>query len=392
MPIPKVAKRGAASQPSPFFLLLFFLLPVLFGAGGCGAPGEPQPPSPPIPTAISDLTAQQAGDSVLLKFTMPKKSVRGESLKEVPTVEILRGRLKADGTPDAKSFRVVDTIPGALISKYTQEGQVEFHDPVSPDEIKDHASETLVYRVRTRVNDKKTSADSTDVSLRLYAVPARIDSLAVHVTERGVQLNWAVPDKTSAGEPLGPIQEFHVYRGELEAASAQAAAKDMGQAVWKSRPLQLAATAAPEFLDTGFDYGKTYAYLVRSVVVADGLQRESGDSQAAVVTPRDIFPPAAPQGVVAAVIPGQTAGSLVVDISWSLNVETDLAGYRLYRSEQEGTRGQLLSPEPLPTPAYRDNSVLSGKRYWYTVTAVDRAGNESAPSVALVVEVTQPSQ
>jgi len=212
------------------------------------------------------------------------------------------------------------------------------------------------------------------------------------VTERGVQLNWAVPDKTSAGEPLGPIQEFHVYRGELEAESAQAAAKDIEQAVWKSRPLQLAATAAPEFLDTGFDYGKTYAYLVRSAVVADGLQRESGDSQAAVVTPRDIFPPAAPQGVVAAVIPGQTAGSLVVDISWSLNVETDLAGYRLYRSEQEGTRGQLLSPELLPTPAYRDNSVLSGKRYWYTVTAVDRAGNESAPSVALGVEVTQPSQ
>ena len=391
MPIPQVARREAHRQPSPFLLLPFFLLPVLFDASGCGAPGEPQPPSPPIPTAITDLTAQQAGDAVLLTFTMPRKSVRGERLKDVPTVEILRGRLKADGTPDEKSFRVVDTVPGALIASYTQQDHVEFHDPVSPGEIKEHPGETLVYRVRSRVSSKKASAESKDVTLRLYAVPARIDSLEVHVTERGVELNWAAPDKTSAGEPLGPIQEFHVYRGELEAASAQTAAKDIVQAVWKSRPLQLAATTAPEFLDTGFDYGKTYVYQVRSVVVADGLQRESGNSAAAVVTPRDTFPPAAPQGVVAAVIPGATAGSVVVDISWSLNVETDLAGYRLYRSEQEGTRGQLLSPELLPTPAYRDNSVSSGKRYWYTVTAVDRAGNESAPSVALAVDVMQPS-
>jgi hypothetical protein len=341
--------------------------------------------------AIADLTAQQAGDAVLLTFTMPKKSVRGESLKEVPTLEVLRGSLKADGTPDAKSFRVVDTVPGSLIGNYVQQGKVEFHDPVSAVQIKEHAGELVVYRVRTRVSGKKTSADSKDVSLRLYAVPARIASLDVRVTEGGIQLKWTAPDKTSGGEPLGQIQEFHVYRGELDGTSAAAASKDMTQAVWVSRPLQLAATTAPEFLDKGFDYGKTYAYLVRSVVVAEGVQRESGDSQVDVVTPRDTFPPAAPQGVVAAVIPGSAAGSLVVDLSWSINVEADLAGYRLYRSEQEGTPGQLLTPDLLPTPAYRDNSVSSGKRYWYMVTAVDRAGNESAPSAAVAVEVTQPS-
>src|SRR5271157_5771582 len=391
MPIPKAARRAGPKQPSPYFSIVFFFLLIPFVAGGCGAPGEPLPPSPPIPTAIGDLTAQQAGDAVLLTFTMPKKSVRGESLKEVPTLEVLRGNLKADGTPDAKSFRVVDTVPGSLIGNYLQQGKVEFHDPVSAEEIKEHAGEAVVYRVRTRVSDKKTSADSKEASLRLYAVSARIASLDLRVTEGGIQLKWTAPDKTSGGEPVGQIQEFHVYRGELDGASAAAASKDLMQAVWKSRPLQLAATTTPEFVDTGFDYGKTYAYLVRSVVLADGAPHESGDSPAAVVTPRDTFPPAAPQGVVAAVIPGSVAGSLVVDLSWSINVETDLAGYRLYRSEQESTRGQLLSPDLLPTPAYRDNSVSSGKRYWYMVTAVDRAGNESAPSAAVAVDVAQPS-
>ena len=238
---------------------------------------------------------------------------------------------------------------------------------------------------------RKSSADSNDVSLRLYSVPARIASLDARVTESGIQLKWAAPEKTSAGEPLGPIQEFHVYRGELDPASAASAAKDSALTVWKSRPLQIATTTAPEFLDTGFDYGKTYAYLVRTIVLADGVAHESGDSQPAILTPKDTFPPAPPQGIVAAVLPGTSPASLVVDISWSINIETDLAGYRLYRSEQEGTQGQLLTPELLPTPAYRDNTVSSGKRYWYTVTAVDRAGNESAPSAATAVDVTQPS-
>ena len=287
---------------------------VLCVASGCGAPGEPLPPSPPIPVAITDLAAQQVGDAVLLTFTMPNKSVRGERLKEVPAMEVLRGTLKPDGTPDAKSFRVVDTVPGSLLSNYTQQGRVEFLDPISLDEISKHPGDSIVYRVRTRVSDKKTSADSKDVSLRLYSVPARIASLDARVTESGIQLKWAAPDKTSAGEPLGPIQEFHIYRGELDPASAASAAKDSALTVWKSRPLQIATTTAPEFLDTGFDYGKTYAYLVRTIVLADGVAHESGDSQPAILTPKDIFPPAPPQGIVAAVLPGTSPASLVVDI------------------------------------------------------------------------------
>jgi fibronectin type 3 domain-containing protein len=110
------------------------------------------------------------------------------------------------------------------------------------------------------------------------------------------------------------------------------------------------------------------------------------------VVPKDTFPPAAPLGIVAAVQPGATPGSAAVELSWSINVEPDLTGYRVYRSEQEGARGTLLTPDLLPSPAYRDNSVQTGQRYWYTVTAVDRAGNESTPSPAVAVEVAQLSR
>jgi len=377
-------------HPAQAFAIFYFLISIFFLASGCGAPGEPVPPAPPIPVAVTDLKAQQAGDGVLVSFTMPGKSVTGEKLEGVPTLEVLRGSLRPDGVPDAKSFRVVDTVPGALLAGYMRQGKVQFLDPIAPEETRAHPGETVVYRVRTRVSDKKASANSNDVTLNLYAVPERIDSLQARVTESGIQLKWMAPSRTSGGEPLSNIQEYRLYRGELDPASAEAAQKELRQAKWKSPLLQIATTTATEYQDAGFDYGKTYAYVVRSVIPAGSGTVESSESRLVVLVPRDIFPPAAPAGVVAAALADGASGRQVVDLSWSINVEPDLAGYRIYRREQEDTQGQVLTQELLPTPAYRDTSVSGGQRYWYTVTAVDRAGNESAPSAAVIVEIPQP--
>ncbi len=368
--------------------LLFFA--VLF-VSGCGAPGEPLPPAPPTPLAITDLNARQAGDAVQLNFTMPNKSTLGEKLKEVPAFEVLRGSLKPDSTVDEKSFRVVDTVPGSLVNGYEQKGKVEFMDPISPEELRTRAGEAVIYRVRTYISPKKISASSHDVSLKLYPVPAPIPSIDVELTENAVRLKWPAPTRTTPGEPIGAIQEYHVYRGELDPETASAAKKEPRQGKWKTPLLQIATTTLPEYQDLGFDYGKTYAYMVRSVIKVQGIPLESSDSPLVVLTPQDTFPPAAPQATVAAVLPGETSDALAVDLSWSINLETDLAGYRVYRSEEEGTRGELLTRELLLTPAYRDTSVKTGHKYWYRLTAVDKAGNESAPSVPLVVEVTQPS-
>jgi len=129
----------------------------------------------------------------------------------------------------------------------------------------------------------------------------------------------------------------------------------------------------------------------RTVITAENHPLESGDSTPAIVTPRDVFPPAVPQGLVTAVIVGSPTNAPEIDLSWSFNLETDLAGYRVYRSEQQDTPGQLLTPDLLLSPAYRDTSVQPGHRYWYSVTSVDRTGNESLPTAPVAAEITQPS-
>ena len=89
--------------------------------------------------------------------------------------------------------------------------------------------------------------------------------------------------------------------------------------------------------------------------------------------PPDSTPPAAPTGLSA------TAGDRTVALNWNNNAEPDLAGYRVYRRNQDGT----WPTTPAATPSasdWLDAGRINGTTYTYRVTAVDGAGNESQPS------------
>jgi hypothetical protein len=363
---------------------------VLGWVAGCGAPGEPTPPSPPVPVAVADLSAHQQGDGVEIDFNLPAKTIAGDRFTAVPAVEILRGLSKADGSPDPKSFRVVYTIPGTLVPNYVIESRVRFIDPVAPAEIRVHTSEVWFYEVRTRLSLKRASADSNRVAVRLFPVPEVITTLAARVQEKAVELSWTAPAGPAEAAAAQQISGYRVYRGELGSGSADAASTRLPETKWKSPLTLLATTEETKYDDTLFDFGKTYAYVVRSVVMAEGQPLESSDSNLVILTLQDTFPPAAPRDLVANVVPGTTVDSAVVDLSWSINLETDLAGYRVYRSEEAGTRGVLVTTDLLLAPAYRDTSVVQGHHYWYSATAVDRAGNESAASAAILVDTSKP--
>jgi hypothetical protein len=383
-------RKGTAlhltKRRAPGFGIFHFLLSIFLGSAGCGAPGEPSPPSPPVPVAITDLSAHQAGDGVELSFTLPARSISGEKLSSPPAVEILRGVVKPGGPADAKSFRVVYTIPGALVDDYRAGGSMRFTDPISSEETKAHPGEAVAYIVRTRASQKRASADSNAISVQVFPVPAPIATVEARVTESAVELSWPIP--AGAGEPISAIPGYRIYRADVKPpASSSPQVLPPGKAELQAAPLGSSVTNS--YRDTNFVFDQTYIYMVRSVIQAEGHELESSDSQPVTVTPRDTFPPAAPQDLVAALLPGAASGEVLVELSWSINLETDLAGYRVYRSEQEGARGELLIADLLPTPAVRDTSVKPGRRYWYIVTAVDRAGNESAPCAPVVVDVTQ---
>jgi hypothetical protein len=102
---------------------------------------------------------------------------------------------------------------------------------------------------------------------------------------------------------------------------------------------------------------------------------------------RNQFPPHAPAGLEAAP-DGAGVGDRSIDLSWTPNTERDLAGYIVYRQEIDakgvaaGTAARL-NPTPVAGPAYRDQTAVAGRRYAYFITAINTAGNESAPSEAV---------
>jgi len=88
----------------------------------------------------------------------------------------------------------------------------------------------------------------------------------------------------------------------------------------------------------------------------------------------DTTAPAAPTSLSA------TAGSETVSLDWNNNSEGDLAGYNVYRSTPSGGDYSKLNSSLVSSSDYIDNTVTNGIPYYYVVTAVDTASNESGYS------------
>ncbi len=371
------------------FLFSIFASALLFA--GCGVPGEPAERKPPIPAAVADLTAIQRGDNVILTFTFPKESIEGRELKQPPAIEIFRDfqTASAASTPAApsavpKNPTLLVTIPSAMVAQYDTQRHIRYVDELKPEDFTQHPGAQAVYFVRTRTSPKKVSEDSNAAALRVEPSPDQITDLKAEVTHQGIILTWTPPQKTVIG-PAPPIALYQIFRREVNQATAPNAPSQGSPSEKPSA--QIGDCPAPPFRDTQIQFGKTYIYTVRSVAQYPDLQIESLDSPPITVSPLDTFPPSAPQGLVVVLVPAQGAAPAYLDLSWSISAENDIAGYNIYRSEQEGASGQKQNPELLRTPAFRDMNIKPGHRYFYTVTAVDRVGNESPASAAAPGEV-----
>ncbi|MGA8367771.1 MAG: hypothetical protein WB716_10695, partial [Candidatus Acidiferrales bacterium] len=88
-------------------------------------------------------------------------------------------------------------------------------------------------------------------------------------------------------------------------------------------------------------------------------------------------------GLIAVCVPAQDGTPPHAELSWAISPETNIAGYNVYRSGEADVPGTRLNATPLLSPAFRDMNSTPGQRYFYSVTAVDRSGNESPASVAV---------
>jgi hypothetical protein len=367
---------------APVAFIFCFLTCAL--AAGCAAPGDPRPRHPVVPAAITDLAARQLGGAVVLTFSLPQQSTDHQSLAEPPAIEIYRAALSPGAAPDRKTpWRLVYTVPSERVDSYVNGDRIEFRDPLTPDDLGRAAGSPLAYRVRTRVVKSHASDDSNIITARIYSPPEAPRDPHVSVTETAIVVSWTEPLNNGASPATAG---YRVYRAEVEPGK-EPAPQDSSQVKLKFPATLEGSPSSLEFRDTHFEFGHTYVYTVRAVAQFGGDLIESADSAPAIATARDTFAPAAPQGLETAIVSATPQAPAYVELSWAISAEGDLAGYHVYRSDRDDTPGERIDREILPSPTFRDISVASGRRYFYRVSAVDRAGNESPLSSTVPVEV-----
>ncbi|MEU6088439.1 PA14 domain-containing protein [Streptomyces sp. NPDC047085] len=143
-----------------------------------------------------------------------------------------------------------------------------------------------------------------------------------------------------------------------------------------SKPLASTTPASTSYTDSTLPKtGATYYYEVRAY---DKAGNESTGTADQAVTTVDRTPPGVPGNVTAAGEVTPAGGTGGMKVGW--DKVADAVSYRVYRSASEnGTYTALGSTDQL---TYLDTTAAESTVYYYRVSAVDAAGNESARSAA----------
>jgi fibronectin type 3 domain-containing protein/glucose/arabinose dehydrogenase len=184
------------------------------------------------------------------------------------------------------------------------------------------------------------------------ATPSTPSNVAATTAPGGIKVSWTnSPEATATG--------YDIYRSE--------------SATGTFVKVNNAPVAASEFLDTTAPASATSYYKISA---ADNYGGESAPS-AVVSAARgaDATAPNVPTGVTGS---SRLDGVLV---NWVANTEGDLAGYKVYRSTSiDGTYTALNGGTVLTNNTLLDTGTNESATYYYKVSSVDQAGNESAMS------------
>ncbi len=350
---------------------MFLLLHALSVA--CGKIGDPLPPIPRSRMIIDELSVTQQGLQLVLSFPFTRtprtRLQRVDVYRLVEPVSAPRGLTQESFSERATIINSIaaDRIP-------LDQSTVSFDDTLDPKNGQTNSR----YRYAVRlVNTAGQAADFSNYAeieplFDLSLPPANIQAVQ---REREIEITWARPAANENGTVPANVTGYNIYRTEGEVTTKM-----------NAEPLR-----EPRFVDRNFQFGVKYRYVVRSLSLPTGSATlnaviESNPSEPLANTPKDTFPPATPKPVTIASINAQ------VSLFWPLNAEPDVAGYNIYRSEDENTPPEKwvkLNPQLHKTASFRDERVQVGKKYFYQITAIDVYGNESVRSETVSETVAQ---
>jgi fibronectin type 3 domain-containing protein len=201
------------------------------------------------------------------------------------------------------------------------------------------------------------AAACTTNSTTLPSTPASLHSATV--TYSTVGLEWTA----STPSPGCTLSGYHIFRNGVEVGSS----------------------TTGSYTDSGLTAGNSYSYTVEAYDSAANVSAKTGT--VSVTTTADNEAPTVPGGVKAS-----ATGPGAIALSWTASTDNPnpggvgVKGYNIYRNN--ATKPTFTTTGATAT-SYTDTTVSPSTGYTYTISAIDNAGNESAPST--VVTATTPA-
>lgn len=343
---------------------LAFIMLVLLICLNCGKRKPPLPPVERVPQRV-EINGFQRGNRIILSWTMPARNASDGSILNIARVDVYRlaETLNTPLTLSEEEFASRSTLIATIPVTAEDFGRRELK-----------YNDTLEFsgqpaRLRYAIRFVNASGQKAAFSNFLLVEPAAKvanapTALKAEITEPAVVLNWNAPQTNVDNSTPVNIIGYNVYRSQSEKETA--------------RVLNKTPVNDKYFADKSFEFGKNYIYFVRTVSLGtSGEPVESAESNIIKISPKDVFPPSSPGAITIAAAPNN------LSIFFATNPETDVAGYKIYRSTEKGlpfNEWQLLTPELLTTNTFQDTKVEPGVTYYYYLTAVDKNGNVSQPS------------
>ncbi len=342
--------------------IIFYLLFSILFYYSCGRKGAPLPPLTVIPEAIREIRAVVRSEGILILWSPPQRNNDGSNLENLMGFKVLRSEIPPERTCDRcieifePLFDVIYTLP------VESEGEMEQGIfKVFDNNLK------FTYRYKYKVLSYTTtgylSPDSDIVDVTWDVAPSSPINIVGEGGDKFIHLKWVPPSTLVDGQPIYGLAGFNIYRAKNNRS-------------YSIFPINKEPVTDNYYIDSGLENNVKYFYIIRSVRKVNETLIESPPSNEIIVVPNDRVPPEPPRGLVA--IPEKEG----IVLKWDAGMESDLAGYNIYRKRMGEKSWKKLNKEIVKATTFKDSSVKKGIIYYYYITAVDNspATNESDAS------------
>ncbi len=348
----------------------------------CGKKGPLQLEPELFPTPAENLQVQQMGKNILLQWNFPKtfsdKKQTPLQIEKIEKIQVYYSNKAIPGPRFHKKAQILKKIHIRDLHKIESAAVPNTFSYSIPFQLKDLDNKDHFLSIQYQYGKKKSPL--CVIAYFRSVVPAKpIANLKVTLENKAIKLQWTRPTLDEMGKSIAFISGYNVYKqikpDETGVTDEKKTPPSGKQELPPFIKLNSSTLLGEYFEDLNTSVNGTYTYYV-TAMVSNLVESDTSEYIAVPVT--DTYPPEIPPNLVS------FKTSNAIYLNWKEVTDVDFSHYRIYRRTETETDFSKIA-DNITANNYTDKSVKKETIYYYTVTAVDKKGNES-PFSAIVKE------